>query len=66
MSDEPDDDLIEPGIFLRLRRPAAWLFLVLMLVRTPGAAVVLGGIVLGALFWNVGVRFVSRPRLNPG
>jgi hypothetical protein len=66
MSDEPDDDLIEPGIFLRLRRPAAWLFLVLMLVRTPAAAVVLGGIVLGVLFWNVRVRFVARPRLNPG
>jgi hypothetical protein len=69
MSDEPDDDLIEPGIFLRLRRPAAWLFLVLMLVRTPAAAValvVLYGIVLGVRFWNVGVRFASRPRLNPG
>ena len=67
MSDEPDDDdLIEPGIFLRLRRPAAWFFLVLMLVRTPGAAVVLGGIVLGVVFWNVRVRFTSRPRLNPG
>jgi hypothetical protein len=66
MSDEPDDDLIEPGIFLRLRRPAAWLFLVLMLVRTPGAAVVLCGIGLAVLFGNVVVHLASRPRLNPG
>jgi hypothetical protein len=66
MSDEPDDDLIEPGIFLRLRRFAAWFFLVLMLVWAPGAAVVLCGIVLGVLFRNVVVRFASRLRLNPG
>jgi hypothetical protein len=66
MSDEPDDDLIEPGIFLRLRRPAAWFFLVLMLVGTPAAVVVLCGIVLGLLVRNVVVRFASRLRLNPG
>jgi hypothetical protein len=66
MSDEPDDDLIEPGTFLRLRRFAAWFFLAMMLVATPAAAVALCGIALGAICRNVVVRFASRPRLNPG
>ena len=66
MGYEPDDDLIEPGIFLRLRRPAAWFFLVLMLVENPAVAVVLFGVVLGVGFRNVVVRLASRPRLHPG
>jgi hypothetical protein len=66
MSDKPDDDLIEPGILLRLRRPAAWLFLMLMLAGNPGALVVLWGVVLGVLFRNVALRLASRRRLFPG
>ncbi len=66
MSDEPDDDLIEPGIFLRLRRPAAWFFLTLTLAFNPGAAVVIWGFALGVLFRNVALRLASRPRLFPG
>jgi hypothetical protein len=66
MSDEPDDDLIEPGIFLRLRRFAGWFFLAMMFVANPAAAVVLCGIALSAIFLNVVMRFASRPRLNPG
>ena len=66
MSDEPDDDLIEPGIFLRLRRFAGWFFLAMMLVANPAAAVALCGIALGVIFRNVVMRFASRPRLNAG
>jgi len=65
MSDEPDDDLIEPGIFLRLRRFAAWFFLAIMLVTAPTAVLVVCGIVLIASFRDMGVHFASRARLNP-
>jgi hypothetical protein len=64
--EEPDDDLIEPGIFLRLRRFAGWLFLAIIFVATPGAAVAICGIVLGTILRNVVMRFASRPRLSPG
>jgi hypothetical protein len=66
MSDEPDDDLIEPGIFLRLRRFAGWFFLAMMLFTTPGAATVLCCIAFGAICRNVVMRFASRPRLIRG
>jgi hypothetical protein len=62
MSDEPDDDLIEPGIFLRLRRFAACFFLVLTLVATPAAVAVALGVALAAIGWNVVMRLADRPR----
>jgi len=66
MSDEPEDDLIEPGIFLRLRRLAGWSLLVIMLVGTPAAVIALCVIALGAFCRNVVMRLAPRPRLKAG
>jgi hypothetical protein len=60
MSDEPDDDLIEPGIFLRLRRIGAWLFLAIMLLTHPTAVLVVCGVVFVASFWNMVARGLLR------
>jgi hypothetical protein len=60
MSEEPDDDLIEPGIFLRLRRFAAWFFLAIMLLTAPTAVWLVCGVVLVAHFRNMVVRGLLR------